>query len=56
MKEKIQQVIKLLKEIDDELENELCLENPNNDEETFSFWGVASMIQDYAEREEKSNG
>lgn len=52
MKEKLWQVIRLLKAIDDELENELCLENPNNDEETFSFWGVASMIQDYAESRE----
>ena len=52
MEEKLKQVIKLLKEIDNELENEMCLTDPETDDE-YTFWGIASMIQHSAERRQK---
>lgn len=56
MEEKLKQVIHLLMEIDDELNNQICLdaEDAGFGEEdcglSFSFWGVADMIIEYAKR------
>lgn len=55
MNKKLAQVIQLLRELDDEVENEICLESAclDNGEEPiteFTFWGLADMIEHYAER------
>jgi hypothetical protein len=56
MEEKLKQVVHLLQEIDDELNNKMCLEAEaaGFDEEDcglqFTFWGVADMIIDYMQR------
>ena len=59
MNEKLQRLLKqaiyLLREIDDEVENELCLDSTcltGGEEPTteFTFWGIADMIEHYAER------
>ena len=59
MNEKLQRLLKqaiyLLREIDDEVENELCLDSTclGDGEEPlteFTFWGIANMIEHYAER------
>ena len=56
MEEKLKQVVHLLQEIDNELDNEICLnaEDAGFDEEdcglSFSFWGMADMIIEYAKR------
>lgn len=46
LKEKLEQAIILLDEIDDLLENEAVLENTDYCDE-FSFFGLAKMIGDY---------
>ena len=59
MNEKLQRLLKqaiyLLREIDDEVENELCLDSTYLDDgeeplTEFTFWGIADMIEHYAER------
>jgi hypothetical protein len=56
MNKKLEQLVDLLHEIDDELNNEMCLdaEAVGIDEEEcglqFTFWGVADMIIDYMQR------
>lgn len=61
MKEKLKQVAHLLLEIDDELNNQICLdaEDAGFDEEdcglSFSFLGVADMIIEYAKRREAND-
>ena len=50
MKEKMKRVIQLLREIDEELDNEICLDSSVLDEDfdnEYSFWGVAYMIEGY---------
>ena len=56
MKEKLERVVRLLREIDDELENDICLDTSVLDNEfdvELSFWGVADMIEEFMYREEK---
>ena len=55
MQKKLAQVIQLLRELDDELDNDLCLDSGclTDDEEPiteFTFWGIADMIEHYAKR------
>ena len=59
MNEKLQRLLKqaiyLLREIDDEVENELCLDSTCLDDgeeplTEFTFWGLADMVEHYAER------
>ena len=58
MEEKLKQVVHLLQQIDDELENEICLNSAclgDNDPplDEFTFWGLADMIIDYMQRRAK---
>ena len=56
MKEKLLKVVQLLREIDDEMENEICIKAVLEDDEAdteFSFWGIANMIEEFMYREEK---
>lgn len=55
LQELLEQAIYLLREIDDEVENELCLDSTCLDDgeeplTEFTFWGIANMIEHYAER------
>ena len=55
MNKKLAQVIQLLRELDDEVDNDLCLDSSCLDDgeeplTEFTFWGVADMIEHYAER------
>lgn len=55
MNKKLTQVIQLLRELDDEVNNEICLNSSCLDDgeeplTEFTFWGVADMIEHYAER------
>ena len=55
MNKKLAQVIQLLRELDDEVENEICLDSTCLDDgeeplTEFTFWGIADMIEHYAER------
>ena len=55
MKQKLMKVVQLLREIDDELENDLCLKTSVLDDEydiELTFWGVADIIEAYT-REKK---
>lgn len=55
LKDKLKAVIRLLHEIDDELGNEMCLVAPDEEEPLteFTFWGVASMVENYLAEIEK---
>lgn len=57
MEEKLKQVIHLLQEIDDELDNEICLNTAclGGTEDEFTFWGLADMVIDYMQRRAKQN-
>lgn len=46
LKDKLEQVIDLLDQIDDMLENEIVLKDDDGCDE-FSFFGLAKMIGDY---------
>ena len=55
MQEKLTQVIQLLRDLDDEVDNVLCLDSACLDDgeepiTQFTFWGIANMIEHYAER------
>lgn len=52
MEEKLKQVIHLLQQIDDELDNEICLNTAclGGNEDEFTFWGLADMVIDYMQR------
>ena len=55
MQKKLTQIIQLLREIDDELDNEICLDSTCLDDgeeplTEFTFWGIADMIEAYASR------
>lgn len=54
MKEKLKTVIRLLHEIDDELDNEICLIAPEEEEPLteFTFWGIANMVENYLKETE----
>ena len=55
MEEKLKQVIHLLQQIDDELDNEICLNTAclGGAEDEFTFWGLADMVIDYLQRRTK---
>ena len=59
MNEKLKEVIHLLQQLDDELNNEICLDaaSAGFDEEAtglqFTFWGLADMVLDYMQRRAK---
>ena len=58
MEEKLKQVVHLLQQIDDELENEICLNSVCLDDgeeplTEFTFWGLSEMILDYVQRRAK---
>lgn len=56
MKQKLLKVIQLLREIDEEMENEICIKASVLDDDfddEFSFWGIADMIEEFMYREEK---
>ena len=56
MDKKLERLVSLLHEIDEELDNQICLnaEDAGFDEEdcgvSFSFWGIADMVIEYAKR------
>ena len=55
MQKKLTQVIQLLRKLDDEVDNEICLNSSCLDDgeeplTEFTFWGIADMIEYYAER------
>ena len=58
MEEKLKQLVHLLQQIDDELNNEICLNSTclDDGEESlteFTFWGIADMVIDYIQRRAK---
>lgn len=58
MKQKLMKVVQLLREIDEEMENEICIKASVLDDDfddEFSFWGIADMIEDFMNREENEN-
>lgn len=59
MKEKLEKIVRMLREIDDEMENEICIKASVLDDDfddEFSFWGIADMIEEFMYRKEKENG
>ena len=55
MKQKLMKVVQLLREIDEEMENEICIKASVLDDDfdnEFSFWGIADMIEEFMNREE----
>lgn len=55
MDEKLKEVIHLLQQIDDELNNEICLNAAclGDSVDEFTFWGLADMVLDYMQRRAK---
>ena len=53
MEERLTNVIKELRSIDDELNNIVCLVAPEDEEgfpiTEFTFWGIADMIEEFLE-------
>jgi hypothetical protein len=51
---KIETAVRLLRSIDDDLQNDICLVSPEMDDSEplteFSYWGVADMLLDHLER------
>ena len=59
MKEKLEKIVCMLREIDEEMENEICIKASVLDDDfdnEFSFWGIADMIEEFMYRKEKENG
>ena len=59
MKEKLEKIVRMLREVDDEMENEICIKASVLDDDfddEFSFWGIADMIEEFMHRKEKENG
>ena len=55
MKQKLKEIIRMLREIDEEIGNEVCIKASVIDDDfddEFSFWGIADMIEDFMNREE----
>lgn len=54
LKAKIETVVQLLRSIDDDLHNDICLVSPETDDgepiTEFSYWGMADMLLDHLER------
>lgn len=60
MEEKLKQLVHLLQQIDDELNNEICLDTTCLDDgeeplTEFTFWGIADMVIDYMQRRENND-
>ena len=58
MKQKLEKIVRMLREIDDELENEICIKASVLDDDfdnEFSFWGIADMIEEFMYRKENEN-
>ena len=58
MKEKLEKIVRMLREIDDEMENEICIKASVLDDDfddEFSFWGIADMIEEFTYGKEKEN-
>ena len=58
MKQKLRKVVQLLREIDEEMENEICVKASVLDDdfdEEFTFWGIADMIEEFMYRKENEN-
>ena len=60
MNKKLTQVIQLLRELDDEVDNEICLNSACLDDgeeplTEFTFWGIADMLIDYMQRRENND-
>ena len=60
MEEKLKQLVHLLQQIDDELNNEICLDTTCLDDgeeplTEFTFWGIADMVIDYMHRRENND-
>ena len=58
MKQKLLKVVQLLREIDEEMENEICIKASVLDDDfdnEFSFWGIADMIEEFMYRKENEN-
>ena len=60
MEEKLKQLVHLLQQIDDELNNEICLDTTCLDDgeeplTEFTFWGIADMVIDYIQRRNKND-
>lgn len=58
MKQKLEKVVRMLREIDEEMENEICIKASVLDDDfdnEFSFWGIANMIEEFMNREENEN-
>jgi hypothetical protein len=55
--EKIEQIIKLCDEVDDELNNDLCLPIETGEDgeplDVLSFWGIAMMLETYLNARDK---
>ena len=51
MEERLTNIIRQLRSIDDELNNATCLVSPEDKEgfpiAEFTFWGIANMIEDF---------
>ena len=59
MKQKLEKIVRMLREIDDEMENEICIKASVLDDDfdnEFSFWGIADMIEEFMYRKEKEDG
>lgn len=52
-KEKIEQAIKLLEELDNDFENDVCLRSGEEAMEEFSYYGIASMLKEHLDTLEK---
>ena len=60
MEEKLKQLVHLLQQIDDELNNEICLDTTCLDDgeeplTEFTFWGIADMVIDYMQRRKNND-
>ena len=58
MKQKLEKVVRMLREIDEEMENEICIKASVLDDDfdnEFSFWGIADMIEEFMYRKENEN-
>ena len=58
MKQKLEKIVRMLREIDDEMENEICIKASVLDDDfdnEFSFWGIADMIEEFMYRKENEN-
>ena len=57
LKDKIDTAILLLRSIDDDLKNDICLVSPETTDGEpigeFSYWGIANMLLNHLERLEK---